>query len=624
MATPVDEILRLHYYERQYLGAADLEDQQTYHRDMRRRHNLAHHAWGIVTGLDLVPQTDPNDATAVDIWINPGMAIDGFGREIIVLSRIQLDPSLFAAFASQGYHTVWISYLQESADAPQAGYSNCDATAQYGRIEETYQIVIDPKMPTHEDITVGGQDAESATSDITLPADLSVPYQEFPDDDTAPEWLVQIGKVNWDGVNQKFIPAATPDVYATGRSYVGAIAGTIYAPGTSLVLQPRTLPSDPDAQEFAEVNGRLQVAGRIEAEKDILLQGGTLRFNDAGGSDDTVPLWIQRMPNPGGSGYDLRIHVSDSQDATNRLSIGYKSGSAEKAVLAVKADDTVDIATGSLNFGAATRQMLNLWNADYGVGVQSSTLYERSGSDFCWFRGGKHSDTAGDPGSGGALLMKLDASANLYMGAQTRQMLNLWSTSYGVGVQNGTLYFRSDSDFCWFAGGSHSDAQDDPGGGSLSMKLDKNGSLSVRGGLNVPGASSVGGSLTVGSDLAVGGNLSVNGSQNIVSFFQTTLAIQNTGQGPSSWTCSFFGQFKHVYSAFAVLQGFSIWGNPSPTFMTWHAAADVNAIPQHVFVRVDGYDATSAHGVCFCSESLPSNETDNTVLFTVIAIGIPA
>lgn len=604
MATPADEILRLHYYERQYLGAADLEDQQTYHRDMRRRHNVGHHTWGIVTGLELVPQTDPNDSTAVDIWINPGMAVDGFGREIVALARFQLDPSLFAAYASQGYHTVWIQYMQETADAPQAGYASCNASNQYGRIEETYQIVIDPNPPTHDDITVGGQDAESSTSDITLPPDISIPYQEFPDDSTAPEWLVQLGKVNWDGVNQKFIPAASNSVYATGRGYVGVVAGTVYSPGASLLLQPRTLPSDPDGQEFAEVNGRLSVDGRIEAQKDILIQGGALYFNDIGGSEDNVPLWMQRTANPGGSGYDIHAHIGDSQDPTIRFSVGYKNGT-EQDVLAVKADNTVDILTGSLNFGNTTRQMVNLYNQTYGIGVQSNTLYERTNSDFCWFLGGTHSDTAGDPGSGGALLLKLDSNANLYMGAQTRQMLNLWTTDYGIGVQSYTLYFRSDNDFCWFRGGSHSDARDNPGGGSLSMLLDGNANLSVTGGLTV------------------GGNLAVNGSQNIVSFFQTTLAIVNNAEGPTTWSCNFGGQFRAVYTVFAVLQGFSIWSNPNPSFMNWSYSPDVNAIPQHVFVRVDTWDINSAAGTCFCQESLASNETDNTVLFTVIAIGIP-
>src|ERR1700739_1213897 len=110
MAT--DQILRNHYYEYQYLGAVDLEDQQAYLRDMRRRHNIGHHTWGIVTGLDLIYVPVPGDPTAVTFYIQPGMAIDGFGREIIVMAPVQLDPASFASFAGVGPHDVYISYDQ--------------------------------------------------------------------------------------------------------------------------------------------------------------------------------------------------------------------------------------------------------------------------------------------------------------------------------------------------------------------------------------------------------------------------------------------------------------------------------------------------------------------------------
>src|SRR5215469_15885614 len=155
MAT--DEIVRLHYYERQYLGAADLEDQQTYMRDMRRRHNIGHHTWGLLTGLLMVEDPVAGDPTAVDVFIQPGMAVDGFGREIIVMAPIKLDPLLFQRFANQQHRSVWISYDQELASAAQGGYAQCNATNQYNRIQETYRFVVDPLPPTSQDVVVGGK-----------------------------------------------------------------------------------------------------------------------------------------------------------------------------------------------------------------------------------------------------------------------------------------------------------------------------------------------------------------------------------------------------------------------------------------------------------------------------------
>lgn len=64
----------------------------------------------------------------------------------------------------------------------------------------------------------------------------------------------------------------------------------------------------------------------------------------------------------------------------------------------------------SLFFGNTTRQMLNLWGDNYGIGVQSSTMYYRSDNAFSWYRAGVHSNTANSPGTGGTELMRLNAS----------------------------------------------------------------------------------------------------------------------------------------------------------------------------------------------------------------------
>lgn len=78
---------------------------------------------------------------------------------------------------------------------------------------------------------------------------------------------------------------------------------------------------------------------------------------------------------------------------------------------AIRARGGVHLASStSLFFGADARQAINLFNASYGVGVQSGTTYFRSGSRFAFFEDGVHSDTALDPGAGGKLLMTLNAS----------------------------------------------------------------------------------------------------------------------------------------------------------------------------------------------------------------------
>jgi hypothetical protein len=59
--------------------------------------------------------------------------------------------------------------------------------------------------------------------------------------------------------------------------------------------------------------------------------------------------------------------------------------------------------TGNTNYGDSTRQMINLYNLSYGIGVQGNTTYFRSSNDFQFYKGGSHSNTRGDAGGGTSL-----------------------------------------------------------------------------------------------------------------------------------------------------------------------------------------------------------------------------
>jgi len=75
-----------------------------------------------------------------------------------------------------------------------------------------------------------------------------------------------------------------------------------------------------------------------------------------------------------------------------------------------------------------------------------------------------------------------DFSGTVSFGSSVRQMINLWSTSYGIGVQNSTQYYRTDGGFAWFKGGSHDNDTNDAGsGGALAMKLDSSYNLTASG-----------------------------------------------------------------------------------------------------------------------------------------------
>ncbi|HKQ38160.1 MAG TPA: tail fiber domain-containing protein [Verrucomicrobiae bacterium] len=82
--------------------------------------------------------------------------------------------------------------------------------------------------------------------------------------------------------------------------------------------------------------------------------------------------------------------------------------------------------------------------------------------------------------------VRLDNNTSMHFGNQMRQMLNLWNTEYGIGIQSSSLYFRSssqgaDDGFIWYRGGTHANGYADPGGGVELMHL-------VNSGLYVKGA----------------------------------------------------------------------------------------------------------------------------------------
>jgi hypothetical protein len=86
------------------------------------------------------------------------------------------------------------------------------------------------------------------------------------------------------------------------------------------------------------------------------------------------------------------------------------------------------------------------------------------------------------PAPGG---LSIAGQGKLAFGFDARQVIDLNSASYGIGVQGGVVYFRTEPPggmFTWFMGGSHSNTQNDPGpGGVRNMRLDGAGNLFVRG-----------------------------------------------------------------------------------------------------------------------------------------------
>lgn len=99
-------ITRVQYRERQTLTTADLRWEQDYRLGMGGRHHLAHHDRGIVRGLRVTERNGVFELT-------PGVAIDGYGRELLVPITVELD-----ALAGDGPWSLLLYYCEDPEQTP--------------------------------------------------------------------------------------------------------------------------------------------------------------------------------------------------------------------------------------------------------------------------------------------------------------------------------------------------------------------------------------------------------------------------------------------------------------------------------------------------------------------------
>jgi hypothetical protein len=112
------------------------------------------------------------------------------------------------------------------------------------------------------------------------------------------------------------------------------------------------------------------------------------------------------------AGYSGTFWTSDNDGAGSGLDADLLDGINSTSFVRTNASSTISN-PHTLSFGSSVRQMINLFSTTYGLGVQSSTLYFRTGSRFSWHRGGSHDGAQNSPGAGGTVAMTLDSSSNL-------------------------------------------------------------------------------------------------------------------------------------------------------------------------------------------------------------------
>ena len=190
--------------------------------------------------------------------------------------------------------------------------------------------------------------------------------------------------------------------------------------GFQLLSPDQRIAATPWAMVAAKVTGDV-AAGQIT---------GLLPASQLGGGTITGTVTFANASSPSAAPF-----VVSNSNKVSSLNSDLLDG-FDSTAFVKRAGDTMtgNLAMGTfgVSFGAETRQMIDLYNTSYGIGIQNSTLYERSsGGNFAWFRGGVHSDNAFDPG-GGLLTMRLDGNGELHVAGPVAgfSLQNRQSASY--------------------------------------------------------------------------------------------------------------------------------------------------------------------------------------------------
>lgn len=352
------------FFEGQYLGADDLAALVDYVRAQSARHNLGQHSWGIVMGLDLATQAVSD--TEVDVYVQPGVAVDGYGRVIVVGEPVRLEAEPLLGIGS-GEVPVWIRFEETQRAGVRKGFEVCDSDDNYARAGETFVLEAgerDRVLDRQGGILVAGLtlvDAREALNavnpDAPLVCDAAIPHQVLPVEADS-HWLVPLGLVLWGAANAGFqAPSDAMRVRSRARRrYVGSVTEQVLAADGLLRLGGRFTEPDPAqesdtlcAQSAPQSSDFLVCDGQLSAREpiwlmahtrvggDLRLFDGCLELRDQAGRDyvdrivDGVaiapisPLALKRADGNAQGGSDLQVLLGPSEDGRNRLAIGAAS-----------------------------------------------------------------------------------------------------------------------------------------------------------------------------------------------------------------------------------------------------------------------------------------------------------
>jgi hypothetical protein len=339
-----DEIeARVHYFEGQFLRPQDFTDEQDYHLAHHRRHNIAHHEWGIVAGLDLI--IDLQDGAAV---VEPGVAVDGFGRELVLTDRRPIDAKVFADKGNDRLD-VYLNYSRSGADAPLRDTPVCAERRQdaFDRWTElpllSFEVGGDPSVDRRDPPGVRESDRRFDAS-------------RTPPDEPQRRWPVFLGCVEYDRANAQQPFTVEP----SGRPYAGLVGGSIVAPSGRAHVQigaerkgdqnrfavfvPEADASDLPGQPRVAIldDGTIRILGDTTLQGDLTVDGHALELEDGTHPGGAHPSQLYHVKEGGKD--ELRIEMAaPGAGGPDAVVIGKWTEGAFEPCLTIANDCTVTV-----------------------------------------------------------------------------------------------------------------------------------------------------------------------------------------------------------------------------------------------------------------------------------------
>jgi hypothetical protein len=216
-------------------------------------------------------------------------------------------------------------------------------------------------------------------------------------------------------------------IYSANAASAAAVATGVIAPDQLATPAPPV-----DGQVLAFTGGSLQWTDPAVAGGSVWSLNGSSAFYNAGNVGIGTASPLEKLTIAGVTSYNTGLKLTGSALGGTGLSLENTSSGGRK----------FDLLSGG---------------SSDGIGAGAFGLFDDTTGTYCLY-----TTPADDVGIG----------KNLNFGSTARQMMNLFGTGFGIGIQTADMYFRSGGGFAWHVGGTHANGTYDSGGGTTVATLD--------------------------------------------------------------------------------------------------------------------------------------------------------